>query len=98
MTRMVRKQIYIEQRQNLALKERAKLSGLSEAELIRQGIDTVIRGDTSFKPDMEAWGKVMKFIKERAERLPAGKGAYKFNRAEIYDERMDELERRRNRR
>ena len=38
MTRMVRKQIYIEAEQEQLLKQRARELGVSEAELIRRGI------------------------------------------------------------
>ncbi len=39
MTRMLRKQIYIEKRQRALLKRLAKKCGVSEAEIIRQAID-----------------------------------------------------------
>ena len=39
MSRMVRKQVFITTEQNRRLKERAAVTGLSEGELIRAGID-----------------------------------------------------------
>jgi len=39
MSDMVRKQIYLHQRQEAQLKRLARLRGLSEAEIIRQAID-----------------------------------------------------------
>ena len=39
MTKMVRKQLFITEEQNRKLKERAAATGVSEAELIRAGID-----------------------------------------------------------
>ncbi len=44
MTKMVRKQFFITEEQNRRLKERAAASGVSEAELIRAGIDLQLEG------------------------------------------------------
>ena len=40
---MIRKQVFITPEQNRRLKERAALSGVAEAQLIRQGIDMVLK-------------------------------------------------------
>lgn len=45
MKRMVRKQVYIQPRQEEALKGMSAETGLSEAELIRQGVDLVLLDD-----------------------------------------------------
>lgn len=39
---MVRKQLYIEERQERALKRRAKALGISEADIVRQALDAVL--------------------------------------------------------
>jgi hypothetical protein len=44
MTKMVRKQLFITEEQNRRLKERAAETGVSEAELIRAGIDLKVGG------------------------------------------------------
>ena len=44
MTKMVRKQLFITEEQNRKLKERAATTGVSEAELIRAGIDLQLEG------------------------------------------------------
>ena len=44
MSRMVRKQIYIEEEQDAALKEMAEEYGVSQAELIRQAVEQKIAG------------------------------------------------------
>ncbi len=44
MTKMVRKQLFITEEQNRKLKEQAAASGVSEAELIRAGIDLKLEG------------------------------------------------------
>jgi hypothetical protein len=55
--RMIRKQVFITPEQNRRLKERAALSGVAEAELIRAGIDLRLeQADASTKGDWkEAW-------------------------------------------
>jgi hypothetical protein len=40
--RMIRKQVFITPEQNRRLKERSALSGVAEAQLIREGIDIVL--------------------------------------------------------
>ena len=40
---MIRKQLYIEEYQEKALKRKAKELGISEAELMRQALDNVLR-------------------------------------------------------
>jgi hypothetical protein len=47
MAQMVRKQIYIEKRQDALLKRQAKLRGVSAAELIREAIDRQIGQPTA---------------------------------------------------
>jgi hypothetical protein len=44
MTKMVRKQLFITAEQSRKLKERAAATGVSEAELIRAGIDLQLEG------------------------------------------------------
>jgi hypothetical protein len=44
MTKMIRKQLFITAEQNRKLKQRAAAAGVSEAELIRAGIDLQLEG------------------------------------------------------
>ena len=64
MARMVRKQIYVEKRQDEALKRRAERLGVSEAELIRQGIDQVCREpeDEERQRRVDAWKRIEDYI------------------------------------
>jgi len=85
---MVRKQIYLPNRQNLTLKRLAMERGVSEAEIIRQALEresetrvTIVRDSTA------AWARVMQFVQERKRAL-AGKGRpMQWNRQELYEER-----------
>ena len=55
MGRMIRKQVYIEPEQEKLLKQQAKRLGVSEAELIRRGIEQVVHVSPAPFPDEQAW-------------------------------------------
>ena len=87
MSRMVRKQIYIESRQDTSLKRQAKISGVTEAEIIRRAIDrqmALIRLNTR---DLKAWEQEKQFI---AKRMAKGfvSGSRRWKRQEAYEERL----------
>lgn len=62
MGEMIRKQVYIESRQERLLKERAKKYRVTEAALIRQAIDRGLERTSTRAPDLEAWKAVERFI------------------------------------
>ncbi len=87
MSRMVRKQIYIESRQETSLKRQAKISGATEAEIIRQAIDqqmALVRMNTR---DPKAWEREKAFI---AKRMAKGfvSGSRRWKREDAYEERL----------
>jgi hypothetical protein len=83
-TQMVRKQIYIQKRQEILLKRLSQARGLSEAEVIRQAIDRET-GRVSAQPaaDRSAWQEWVAFLDSR-RRASAGKQPLRWNREEIY--------------
>ena len=87
MTQMVRKQIYLEAKQESALKSRAKELKLSEAELIRHGVDMVLAQEGSCSVDTKAWEAELSFIEERAK-IPSLDGIRTWTRDELYEERL----------
>jgi hypothetical protein len=91
MSQMIRKQIYIQKRQNTQLKRMAKSRGVSEAEIIREAIDQKISGGVTQVPksDPEALEKL--FLFARSRRRLAGGEPYKWNRADAYEEREEAL-------
>ena len=94
MSEMVRKQIYISRRQQALLKRLAKQRGLSEAEIIRQAIDreavkTSARIELS---SQEAWDKAYQFMLSLRERAGLFKEPYRWNREELYEERLGRYE------
>ncbi len=84
MARMIRKQVYIEARQEEALKEAASRLGTSEADLIRRGIDLLDRELPEKALDDQAWAEELAFMKERAK-LHAPRPARRWTRDELYD-------------
>ncbi len=65
MAEMIRKQVYIEPRQELLLKTLAKELGTTEAELIRRGIDRGLEGAGGLRPDPAAWREAERYILAR---------------------------------
>ena len=92
MSRKVRKQVYIEAEQNALLKKRAKELGVSEAELIRRGIEQMCKTPIVLKSDLKVWEEEKAFIEERRQiQVPqTGRG---WTRDELYDERLERYSR-----
>ncbi|MCC6222609.1 MAG: ribbon-helix-helix domain-containing protein [Thermoleophilia bacterium] len=90
---MVRKQVYIEPEQDELLKQRSAQLGVTESELIRQGIDHVTK-PRRLPEDEALWQDALAFMRERG-RLEVPQGRRTWTRDELYEERLDELARRR---
>jgi hypothetical protein len=90
MARMVRKQIYIDPRQEALLKQAARRRSVSEAELIRVAIDRQLRGGElqPIPPDPVAWEQALQFMLELRARGPIEGQARTWNRQELYEERV----------
>jgi hypothetical protein len=84
MTRMVRKQIYIQLEQERLLKRRARELGVSESDIVRRGIDQVSRSTARRPVDPAAWEEAQRFIEKRlAMKVP--QTGRKWTREELYD-------------
>ncbi len=85
---MVRKQFYLKEIQNKALKRRAKELGVSEAEVVRRALDKALGGE-AVAPTIEQKKAILQAFFERADRLakthrpPEG---YRFDRQALYEE------------
>jgi hypothetical protein len=84
MSQMVRKQVYIEPRQEQLLKRVAKELGITEADLIRQGLDHVLQRGLSLTPDLLAWQRERAFIKQWAQKGKV-KGGRTWRRDDLYE-------------
>jgi hypothetical protein len=84
---MVRKQIYIESRQDHSLKKQACDLGVTEAEVIRRAIDCQMATVRLSIRDLKAWEREKAFITKRMAkgRTPGGR---LWKREEAYDERL----------
>lgn len=92
MVGMVRKQVYIEPRQEEMLKRRAKELGVTEAELIRRGIDQVGEVPLAVPADKRAWHEARAFMSKRM-RMAVPQTGRSWIREELYDERLGRLPR-----
>ena len=88
--KMVRKQVYITPEQDKKLKECSQRLGVSEAELIRRGLELVDHeGDIWRMQRLAAWARVQAIMDEHIRTRPEGSGIDKFDREEVYAERLD---------
>ena len=62
---MIRKQVYIEDHQERRLKARAKLLGVTEAEIIRRSLDRGLGEVSPQRPDPTAWARIARYIRTR---------------------------------
>lgn len=92
---MVRKQLYIEEGQDRAIKRRAKALGISEAEVVRAALDAALAAEvTNAQPPLldeddplEVALALAAEDARRGHRLPPGG----YRREELYAEREDRL-------
>jgi len=87
---MIRKQIYIPQRQDILIKRLAETRDVSEAEVIRQAIEHEISREVpGTTPEAaEAWEQIMQLVEERKKVAGTGEPC-RWNREEIYEERAN---------
>lgn len=82
---MIRKQLYIEERQDRALKYRAKELGISEAQLVRQAIDSFMEKE-NFSSDAEDVLQTIFDTMDKVAKTRSAPKGYRFNRQEQYEE------------
>ena len=87
MSQKLRKQIYIDRRQERLLKRKASELHVSESELIRDGIEKILRSGVAVPRDIAAWEKEKKFI-HSLMRQGAVKGGRTWQREDIYDRKV----------
>jgi hypothetical protein len=92
MVAMVRKQVYIEPQQDRFLKRRASELGVTEAELIRQAIDSLVLTPAQPPFDPVSWEAVVASMDERAS-LPTTDEGRTWQREDLYEDRLGRLPR-----
>ena len=90
MPQMIRKQVYLEQRHDRMLKRRAKQRGVTEAEIIREALDSVeIRGGgKQAGGDSAAAQKALAFMRSLAARRRKGPAGRTWTRESLYEARI----------
>ena len=96
MSQMMRKQIYIQKRQQILLKRLAKARGVSEAEIIRQAIDEHTGSTTLRTPpsDPMAWQNAYQFMLDLQAQGPVPGQRRQWKREDAYEERLSRYDRR----
>ena len=95
MPHMVRKQVYIEQRQDDVLKRVARARGVTEAEVIRQALDRQGRSEPrDFRPDPDAWRSFKRFAERLRARGRTRPRTRDWTRDGLYEERLSRHARR----
>jgi hypothetical protein len=89
---MIRKQIYLERRQQETIRRLASVHGVSEAEVIRQAVD-VHGSQASLNPhlDASAWERALRIMRStQGKNSGRRSGAHKgWNRDELYKDRLN---------
>lgn len=88
MTTMIRKQIYLESRQEARLKEAAEETGQSEAEIIRAALMDWLEAKARKQRALEAWQSEKTFIQSLLAQ-GAVEGGRTWTREAIYEERVN---------
>jgi hypothetical protein len=93
--RMIRKQVYIDGRHEAALKRAARARGVSEAEIIRHGIELAATEDVIAIPKRsaiaeQAWREIQAVLEAR-KRVKAPQTPRGWTRDELYEERLARL-------
>lgn len=89
MAKMIRKQVYIQPAHERILKRRARALGVTEAELIRRGIEQLARSASAsaVAPDPSAWIKARRWI-ERHRQMKVPQTGRTWTREDLYEERL----------
>jgi hypothetical protein len=80
----IRKQFYIEPRQQEQLKATMKKLGISEAEIVRQTLDSYMAIATNSNPNPDAWQTEKIFIAQVWQR-PSLPGGRDWHREDLYE-------------
>jgi hypothetical protein len=99
---MIRKQIYVESKQDQLLKQFVRKMGLTEAEVIRRAIEffaanhaALSKATPTPKAGQRAWQAFLSGVELSREQALRSTASAQWSREVIYEERMQELERRR---
>jgi hypothetical protein len=82
---MLRKQFYLEPRQNRQLKHLARRSGKTEAQIIREALERTVQETEREQDRLRIWEGEMAFIRQRMALAPVHGGGRTWKREHLYD-------------
>lgn len=85
---MIRKQVYLEPRQNRQLARLARERGATQAEVIREAIDLLAAGATS-RAAASIWARETEFMRAWIALGPLPQLRRDWKREDLYRERLD---------
>ncbi len=92
MAQMIRKQVYLEARQDRTLKRQARRRGVTEAEIIREALDRTARSGPTVHSsggyDADAARRAVMFMRSLAKRPTKGKRGRGWSRDDLYEDRI----------
>jgi|GEM_PF-1047629 len=89
MATMIRKQIYLDEASDKALRAEARRRGMSQAAVIRERLAAPGMAGTTAIHDPAARERLLERLRHVAETAAPGPGTgWKFDRGEIYEERL----------
>ena len=93
MARMIRKQVYLDERHDRMLKRRATARGITEADIIREALDCTAVGAggvsrRSMNLDVPAGEKALAFMRSLGRRRSKGPAGRTWTRTGLYEGRI----------
>lgn len=85
MSDLIRKQLYITQKQESLLKKKAAELGKTEAEIVREALDSNVYTIDYPKKSAEKWQEEMIFIETRKTGKSVGQKDRSWQREELYE-------------
>ncbi len=89
MTTMIRKQVYLESRQDASIKKLAEEAHVTEAEIIRRAVDLLLAEAQRQRRAQAAWEEALALMESRAAQSHQGAAARSWTRADLYAERLE---------
>lgn len=86
---MIRKQLYLEASQDRLLKRLARERGTTEADIVRGAIDRLSAPRGTPPASEAAWHRALRFMEALGARGPLPPEPRRWNREDIYRERLD---------
>lgn len=88
MTTMIRKQVYLEPRQDAQVKQLAAERKTTEADVIREAIDTLLGEVARQRRAQQAWEEALALMEARYAQGPVS-GGRTWTRDELYTEQLE---------